>query len=269
MENAVLVSPSSDEKLWMKLRNRVDAILEDRKPDPHQIVTGGESERGKRLREDSLLLLKGLDSVSSSLSNLSETLTAAQQGVSALAKSTQNAEKEIEEEPVAKRQRASSTEKDEKQHQEEEKDETADGIKSAHLKKARNLAVTMASKAGGLARELKSVKSELEFMKERCSFLEEENTRLREDHYSNGLSSDQDDMLRLQVEALMAEKSRLAQENANLVRENQSLVQLVEYHQLTSMDLSASYDQFIEGVCLDFESPVEKGNGESSEEGEE
>ena len=66
----------------------------------------------------------------------------------------------------------------------------------------------------------------------------------------------------------MAEKSRLAQENANLVRENQSLVQLVEYHQLTSQDLTASYEQFIEGVCLDFSSPVEKATGESSDEGE-
>lgn len=60
--------------------------------------------------------------------------------------------------------------------------------------------------------------------------------------------------VRLQLEALLAEKSRLATENANLVRENQCLNQLVEYHQLTSQDLSASYE-FIQGMCLDFSSP--------------
>lgn len=57
------------------------------------------------------------------------------------------------------------------------------------------------------------------------------------------------------MEALLAEKSRLANENANLVRENQCLNQLVEYHQLTSHDLSASYEQVIQGLCLDFSSP--------------
>lgn len=59
------------------------------------------------------------------------------------------------------------------------------------------------------------------------------------------------------MEALLAEKSRLANENANLVRENQCLNQLVEYHQLTSHDddVSASYEQVIQGLCLDFSSP--------------
>ena len=40
--------------------------------------------------------------------------------------------------------------------------------------------------------------------------------------------------MRLQLEALLGEKSRLANDNANLTRENQCLRQLVEYHQLTS-----------------------------------
>lgn len=63
------------------------------------------------------------------------------------------------------------------------------------------------------------------------------------------------EQVRLQLEALLAEKSRLANENANLIRENQCLHQLVEYHQLTSQDLSASYEQVIQGMCLDFSSP--------------
>lgn len=61
--------------------------------------------------------------------------------------------------------------------------------------------------------------------------------------------------MRLQLEALLGEKARLANENANLMRENQCLHQLVEYHQHTSEDLSESYEQVIQGMCLDFSSP--------------
>ena len=61
--------------------------------------------------------------------------------------------------------------------------------------------------------------------------------------------------MRLQLEALLAEKSRLANENANLTRENQSLHHLVEYHQLTSQEISATYEQVIQGMCLDFSTP--------------
>lgn len=71
--------------------------------------------------------------------------------------------------------------------------------------------------------------------------------------------------VRLQLEALLAEKSRLAQENANLLRENQSLHQLVEYHQLTSQDLSASYEQVVQGMCLDFSSPLGKIESDSDD----
>lgn len=58
------------------------------------------------------------------------------------------------------------------------------------------------------------------------------------------------------MEALFAEKSRLATENTNLTRENECLNQLLEYHQLTSQDLSESYEHDeIRGLCLDFSSP--------------
>ncbi|CAN6690653.1 unnamed protein product [Malus baccata var. baccata] len=52
---------------------------------------------------------------------------------------------------------------------------------------------------------------------------------------------EEDDLVTLLLEALLAEKSGLANENSNLVRENQCLRQVVEYHQLTSQDLSASF----------------------------
>lgn len=112
----------------------------------------------------------------------------------------------------------------------------------------------MASRAASVARELKSIKSDLSFMQERCALLEEENSRLR-DGFAKGIRPEEDDLVRLQLEALLAEKSRLANENANLIRENQCLHQLVEYHQHTSQDLSESYEQVIQGMCLDFSSP--------------
>ncbi|XP_078166864.1 GRIP/coiled-coil protein [Carex rostrata] len=305
MENACLISPASDEKLWSKLRSRVDTILEDLKTNSqadvsaYQSAAGFASERSKRLREDSMLLLKGLDSVSSTLSQLSDTLNSAQKGADALANSIQA------EEPRAKRYRTSpeltekttlkdtgapsdnsSDEKEEKlisdsaakssnlktqapsgnlSDEKEEKLISDGAAKSSNLKTARMLAVSMATKAASLSKELKNIKSELNFMQERCNHLEEENRRLREEDYDRGASHDDEDLLRLQLEALLAEKSRLAQENADLTRENRSLHQLVEYHQLTSQDLTASFEA-IEGLYLDFSSTVEEENGDGEEE---
>lgn len=87
-------------------------------------------------------------------------------------------------------------------------------------------------------------------MQERSALLEEENRRLR-DGYDTGIPPEEDDLVRLQMEALLAEKSRLANENANLNRENQCLRQLVEYHQLASEDLSASYEGLLRGMGLE------------------
>ncbi|KAJ1413032.1 hypothetical protein SESBI_19962 [Sesbania bispinosa] len=80
----------------------------------------------------------------------------------------------------------------------------------------------MATKAASLARELKSIKSYLCFMQERCGLLEKENGRLR-DGFAKGVRPEEDDLVRLQLEALLVEKSKLANENVNLVRENQCL----------------------------------------------
>ncbi|XP_026429751.1 uncharacterized protein LOC113326193, partial [Papaver somniferum] len=123
-------------------------------------------------------------------------------------------------------------------------------LKNGKLKKAKNLAISMAANAASLAREVKLIRSDLSFMQERCDMLEEENMRLR-----NGSDKpEEDDLVRLQLEALLAEKSRLATENANLIRENQCLHQLVEYHQLTcsSEDMDQTYEQVVRGMCLDF-----------------
>ncbi|XP_066346786.1 uncharacterized protein [Miscanthus floridulus] len=296
-----LGSPASDDRrFWDRLRTRVDTILEDRRDLPPTAAASGdptrvvESERGKRLREDSLMLVRGLDSVAASLAQLSDTLTAAQKGVSALATCSSQArgceggacpeEVEEEEEPKAKRMCGGSTEDSPRKGMDSNSpaagEETAAGpdgpgkgnvqasaevAQSTNLKRARNLAVSMASRAAALARELKNIKSELHFMQERCGLLEEENKRLREG-CDNGVAPEEDDLVRLQLEALLAEKSRLAQENANLTRENQSLMQLVEYHQLTSQDLDDSYEDVMQGIRLDFSSPL--GKITDDEEGE-
>ncbi|KAG8663395.1 hypothetical protein MANES_01G207700v8 [Manihot esculenta] len=235
------------------------------------------------MKEDSLLLLRGFDSIAHTLSQLSNNLDNALQGTRCLAEPPTLREifhgninnSEIKQEGLENEQNESKLEegnnsvdqgnKGSKRKFEQTDDSSADQGNSSHkeneqspkdkqMKKAKNLAVSMAMKAASLARELKSIKSDLCFMQERCTLLEEENRKLR-DGFSEGIRPEEDDLMRLQMEALLAEKSRLANENANLIRENQCLHQLVEYHQLTSLDLSASYEQLVQGMCLDFSSP--------------
>jgi len=56
------------------------------------------------------------------------------------------------------------------------------------------LAISMATKAASLARELKSLKSDLCFIQERCTLLEEENRRLR-DGFDKGIGPEEDDLV--------------------------------------------------------------------------
>ncbi|VAH25468.1 unnamed protein product [Triticum turgidum subsp. durum] len=299
--SSLVVSPASDDRFWDGLRTRVDTIIEDRRLVASAASTcAAASGRPKRLREDSLMLVRGLDSVAASLAQLSDTLTAAQKGVNALAMcSSQARERESgEEEPDAKRRCTASTEFASLEAQKVVNESSDNGAadakprampngdvvvtsaevaQSTNLKRARSLAVSMAGRAANLARELTTIKSELRFMQERCGLLEEENKRLRDGYDSGGgAAPEEDDLVRLQLEALLAEKSRLAQENANLARENQSLVQLVEYHQLTAQEeeeeedhlLTASYEEAImQGMRLDFSSPLGKFDGEGELDG--
>ncbi|MCO5612842.1 hypothetical protein L7F22_067113 [Adiantum nelumboides] len=103
--------------------------------------------------------------------------------------------------------------------------------KDTQLKASRDVAMAMATKAKLLLRELKGVKTDLAFTKARCTQLEEENKRLRE-NVDKGEKHEEDDLVWLQLEALLAEKARLVQENAAYARENQFLHEVVQYHQL-------------------------------------
>lgn len=104
------------------------------------------------------------------------------------------------------------------------------------LKASRDVAMAMAAKAKLLLRELKTVKADFAFAKERCAQLEEENRILRESR-EKGDNPEDDDLIRLQLETLLAEKARLAQENSVFARENRFLREIVEYHQLTMQDV--------------------------------
>ncbi|CAM0957176.1 unnamed protein product [Alopecurus aequalis] len=104
------------------------------------------------------------------------------------------------------------------------------------LKASRDVANAMSAKAKLLLRELKTVKADLAFAKERCAQLEDENKMLRESQ-ENGDNPEDDDLIRLQLETLLAEKARLAHENSVYARENRFLREIVEYHQLTMQDV--------------------------------
>ncbi|KAG2697109.1 hypothetical protein I3760_07G090700 [Carya illinoinensis] len=279
MGSSPAFSPSSDKRFWSALRSRIDTLLEHRQSripsEPSvstQSISRG-SDRAKRMKEDSLLLMRGFDSVANTLSLLSNNLDNALQGARDLTKpptlteifqsnlnksdgKEDDSEKEQKETELKKglKRKFDQSHASEDKEDESQKANDEQTLKDGKLNRAKNLAVSMATKAASLARELKSIKSDLCFMQERCALLEEENRRLR-DAFAKGIRPEEDDLVRLQLEALLAEKSRLANENANLVRENQCLHQLVEYHQITSQDLSASYEQFIQGMCLDFSSP--------------
>lgn len=101
--------------------------------------------------------------------------------------------------------------------------------KETQLKASRDVAMAMAAKAKLLLRELKEAKADLAMARDRCAQLEEENKSIRE-----SLSSGhEEDLVRIQLETLLAEKARLAQENAYYARENQFLREMIEYHRLT------------------------------------
>ncbi|XP_016503793.2 uncharacterized protein LOC107821853 [Nicotiana tabacum] len=306
MGSSPIYSPSSDKRFWSTLRSRVDTLLENRTPVdfpfPAQKSDGAAEDKSKRMKEDAMLLLRGFDSVSYTLSELSNNLENALQGARDLAKPptlTDILHCTMERAKSGENQRAKNGENQSKEGKDEgdkEKKETEEGNKGlkrklddcsedsqqdddtkkengqvtkelGKFKKAKNLAVSMASKAATLARELKSIRSDLRFMQERSALLEEENRILR-DGFDKGIPPEEDDLVRLQMEALLTEKSRLANENANLNRENQCLRHLVEYHQLTSQDLSASYEDLLRGMGLDIspEEDTETNGGSEARE---
>ncbi|PWZ11052.1 hypothetical protein Zm00014a_018379 [Zea mays] len=99
----------------------------------------------------------------------------------------------------------------------------------------------MAAKLKLLQRELKALKADLSFSKEWCAQLEEENRLLRDGNHDAD-----EDLIRQQLETLLAEKARLAHENTAYARENRFLREVVEYHQLNMQDVVGLDDDDID-----------------------
>nr|XP_043619890.1 uncharacterized protein LOC122591707 [Erigeron canadensis] len=115
------------------------------------------------------------------------------------------------------------------------------------LNASRDVAIATAAKAKLLLREIKTVKADFAFAKERSCQLEEENKILREAREKGDHPAD-DDMIRLQLETLLAEKARLAHENSVYIRENSCLREIIKYHNLSMQDV-VYLDEGIEEVA--------------------
>uniref|UniRef100_A0A1J3IQF3 Uncharacterized protein n=1 Tax=Noccaea caerulescens TaxID=107243 RepID=A0A1J3IQF3_NOCCA len=224
---------------WGSLASKAKALLDE--DDPHQLPrspskmeqnmpssTSGTKEAGQTGRKtDNPSLQRSLDAITSSLNYIGGTIgTAVEEGITAVETRTagiiQETRKKIKKKPSLTLNQ---------QNPEIQAD------LEIQLKASRDVANAMAAKAKLLLRELKMVKSDLAFAKQRCAQLEEENKVLRENRNGDNSHTDDDDMVRLQLETLLAEKARLAHENSIYTRENLYLRGVVEYHHLKMQDV--------------------------------
>ncbi|KAI4307764.1 hypothetical protein L6164_030913 [Bauhinia variegata] len=196
------------------------------------------------LKKDSQTLLKGLDVITSSLSQIGDTIgKSLEEGFTIMENRTsdiiQETRKHIKKKPgnsEGQSQEAKRSTTRQQPHLQTQMHSQMQTDQELQLKASRDVAMAMAAKAKLLLRELKTVKADLAFAKERCAQLEEENKILRENR-ERGRSPEDDDLIRLQLETLLAEKARLAHENSVYARENRFLREVVEYHQLTMQDV--------------------------------
>ncbi|KAJ0008142.1 hypothetical protein Pint_30681 [Pistacia integerrima] len=205
---------------WGNLARKAKAILDDQPP--------------QDLPATETTPKKGLDALTSSLNYIGN---AVEEGISIVENRTagiiQETRKHIKKKPGNYMAQKQATKQPHVQTQAQTMMPTDQELQ---LKASRDVAMAMAAKAKLLLRELKTVKADLAFAKERCAQLEEQNKILRESR-ERGDSSEDDDLIRLQLETLLAEKARLAHENSVYARENRFLREVVEYHQLTMQDV--------------------------------
>ncbi|KAK7387314.1 hypothetical protein VNO78_28026 [Psophocarpus tetragonolobus] len=245
---------------WGVLARKAKSIIEDDNVPQQSEMPGtgmsqvpGVASRGKfqnsnhleesNLKRDSPAFIKGLDAITSSLTHIGGTIgKSLEEGLTIVENRTsdiiQETRKHIRKKPgnfVGQNQETNhSTPSHQSQLRNQMSPKQTD--QDLQLKASRDVAMAMAAKAKLLLRELKTVKADLAFAKDRCAQLEEENKILRENR-ERGDSHDDDDLIRLQLESLLAEKARLAHENSVYARENRFLREVVEYHQLTMQDV--------------------------------
>ncbi|KAL6195278.1 hypothetical protein ACLB2K_030898 [Fragaria x ananassa] len=222
---------------WSALARKAKAILDDDEDDnAARVETPPTLTRGKhydpnpsvesRGKTENPTMQKGLGAFTSSLNYISGTIgSALEEGRTIVEKGTAD---------IIQETRKHIRKKPQNQAPKSEYQSLAD--LELQLKASRDVAMAMAAKAKLLLRELKTVKADLAFAKERCAQLEEESKILRENR-DRGDSPEDDDLIRLQLETLLAEKARLAHENSVYARENRFLREVVEYHQLTMQDV--------------------------------
>ncbi|XP_028803011.1 uncharacterized protein LOC114758157 [Neltuma alba] len=246
----------SKQGFWGSLARKAKSIIEDEQATQHSKAPGrvepqmpGAASTGKvriskgitqNLKRDNPKLLKGFDAITSSLSNIGSTIgNALEEGFTVVENRTSGIIQETRNH-IKKKPGSSELERQETNrsatHQHSQSRTQMQTDRELQLKASRDVAMAMAAKAKLLLRELKTVKADLAFAKDRCAQLEEENRILRESR-ERGDNPEDDDMIRLQLETLLAEKARLAHENSVFARENRFLREVVEYHQLTMQDV--------------------------------
>ncbi|KAJ7961033.1 Heat-inducible transcription repressor [Quillaja saponaria] len=245
---------------WGVLARKAKTILEDENITQHNefsdrirsqpsqaynISTGGQFQQSYQSPDtfrkmENPTFRKGLDALTSSLNQLGDTFEKAfEEGRTIMETKTADIIKETRKLQI-KRKGSSPEDSNANNSWQQSRVQPAQmQSKSNHetqLKASRDVAMATAAKAKLLLRELKTVKADLTFAKERCAQLEEENKILWEGR-DKGHSRADDDLIRLQLETLLAEKARLANENEIYARENRFLREIVEYHQLTMQDV--------------------------------
>uniref|UniRef100_A0A7C8YS26 Uncharacterized protein n=1 Tax=Opuntia streptacantha TaxID=393608 RepID=A0A7C8YS26_OPUST len=279
---------------WGILAQKAKAILEEdgldpttkMKPQVNDLNRGNQlhqsshpsSEGGSRI--DSVKLRQRLDAITSSLNNLGDTIgnafeegrTIIENKTEDIIQGTRNKTADIiqETQKFQIRRRGGSTDAQDQatvlQNSSWQRPVVQPAVnknnQGTQLKASRDVAMATAAKAKVLLRELKAAKAELAFAKQRSAQLEEENKRLRESREKGDNPAD-DDLIRLQLESLLAEKARLAHENAIHARENRFLREIVEYHRLTMQDI-VYLDESSEEVTEDYPFSIEDASTPTS-----
>ncbi|KAL1558751.1 hypothetical protein AAHA92_09178 [Salvia divinorum] len=265
---------------WGVLARKAKSIIDEdnytaQKHETPRETTFGASDRSKRGQYHSTYdspdsrkpegpgIQKGLDAIASSLNyiggtigkSLEEGITAVENRTAGLIQETRKIQIRKKNNSFGSQNQASNFDSLRRQPMQQSHVQPKNrSTEETQLKASRDVEMATTAKAKLLMREMNTVKADFAFAKDRCAQLEEENRMLRESR-EKGDNPDDDDLIRLQLESLLAEKARLAQENSVYARENRFLREIVEYHQLTMQDV-VYFDEGSEEVTEVYDYPI-------------